>query len=128
MHGQQTLCLLQNLRLLRSFWPPKDITAEYIIKFVRAKMNTLESDIESMHRILDGKAEALEFNITDNSGITNIPLQQLRIKKNTLIGSIYRNGKVIFPRGQDKIMVGDTVMVVLSGYRLSDIEDILEVE
>ena len=48
------------------------------------------------------------------------------IRENTLIGSIYRNGQVIFPSGQDMIMVGDTVMVVLSGYRLSYIEDILE--
>ena len=76
--------------------------------------------------VANGKAEALEFNITDKSRITNIPLQELNIRENTLIGSIYRNGQVIFPSGQDMIMVGDTVMVVLSGYRLSDIEDILE--
>jgi threonyl-tRNA synthetase len=83
---------------------------------------------EAFERKEVSKAEALEFNITDKSGITDIPLQQLKIRKNTLIGSIYRNGNVIFPGGQDKIKVGDTVMVVLSGYRLSDIEDILEDE
>ena len=87
-----------------------------------------DNNVETLYKLANGKAEALEFNITDKSGITDIPLQQLRIRKNTLIGCIYRNGKVIFPGGQDKIMVGDTVMVVLSGYRLSDIEDILEDE
>ena len=74
----------------------------------------------------NGKAEALEFNITAKSRITDIPLQELNIRENTLIGSIYRDGRAIFPGGQDMIQVGDTVMVVLSGYRLSDIEDILE--
>lgn len=85
-----------------------------------------DNNVETLYKLANGKAEALEFNITDSSSITDVPLQQLKIRKNTLIGSIYRNGKVIFPGGQDMIKVGDTVMVVLSGYRLSDIEDILE--
>lgn len=106
---------------------PRVTTADYIVKYVRsASAAQHDNNVETLYKLANGKAEALEFNITDTSGITDIPLQQLRIRKNTLIGSIYRNGKVIFPGGQDMIKVGDTVMVVLSGYRLSDIEDILE--
>ena len=106
---------------------PRITTADYIVKYVRsASAAQHDNNVETLYKLANGKAEALEFNITDKSGITNIPLQQLKIRKNTLIGSIYRNGQVIFPGGQDMIMVGDTVMVVLSGYRLSDIEDILE--
>ena len=33
---------------------PKDITAEYILRFVRAKNNSIGSNIETMHFILDG--------------------------------------------------------------------------
>lgn len=106
---------------------PRITTADYIVKYVRsASAAQHDNNVETLYKLANGKAEALEFNITDKSGITDIPLQQLKIRKNTLIGSIYRNGQVIFPGGQDMIMVGDTVMVVLSGYRLSDIEDILE--
>ena len=106
---------------------PRVTTADYIVKYVRsASAAQNDNNVETLYKLANGKAEALEFNITDRSGITDIPLQQLKIRKNTLIGCIYRNGKVIFPGGQDKIQVGDTVMVVLSGYRLSDIEDILE--
>lgn len=106
---------------------PRVTTADYIVKYVRsASAAQHDNNVETLYKLANGKAEALEFNITDKSGITDIPLQQLRIRKNTLIGCIYRNGKVIFPGGQDMIKVGDTVMVVLSGYRLSDIEDILE--
>ena len=106
---------------------PRVTTADYIVKYVRsASAAQHDNNVETLYKLANGKAEALEFNITDKSGITDIPLQQLKIRKNTLIGSIYRNGNVIFPGGQDMIKVGDTVMVVLSGYRLSDIEDILE--
>ena len=106
---------------------PRVITADYILKYVRSSSAAqLDNKVETLYKLANGKAEALEFNITDKSGITDIPLQQLKIRPNTLIGSIYRNGQVIFPGGQDMIKVGDTVMVVLSGYRLSDIEDILE--
>lgn len=106
---------------------PRVTTANYIVKYVRsASAAQNDNNVETLYQLANGKAEALEFNITDRSRITDIPLQQLRIRKNTLIGCIYRNGSVIFPGGQDMIQVGDTVMVVLSGYRLSDIEDILE--
>ena len=104
---------------------PKDITAEYIIKFVRAKMNTLESDIETMHTILDGKAEALEFNIRENSAVTGIPLEKLPIKENVLVACIHRKGTVIIPRGYDTIQQGDTVIVVTTHSGFEEINDIL---
>ena len=106
---------------------PRVTTADRIVKYVRsASAAQLDNNVETLYKLANGKAEALEFNITDKSGITDIPLHDLKIRPNTLIGSIYRNGRAIFPGGQDMIKVGDSVMVVLSGYRLSDIEDILE--
>lgn len=106
---------------------PRVTTANYIVKYVRsASAAQRDNNVETLYKLANGKAEALEFNITDRSGITDTPLSELKIRKNTLIGCIYRNGTVIFPGGQDMIRVGDTVVVVLSGYRLSDIEDILE--
>ena len=50
----------------------------------------------------------------------------LNFRKNTLICCIYRNGKVILPGGQDMMLAGDSVLVVISGYRISDIKEILE--
>jgi len=107
---------------------PRVTTASYIVKYVRSTSAAQQdNNVETLYKLANGRAEALEFNITDKSGITDIPLQQLKIRKNTLIGCIYRGGRIIFPGGQDRIQVGDTVMVVLSGYRISDIEEILEV-
>ena len=77
-------------------------------------------------RVAGGKAEALEFLIKEDSHFAGIPLHDLNLRKNTLIGCIYRHGKVIIPSGQDKIMPGDSVLVVISGYRVNDIKEILE--
>ncbi len=105
---------------------PKDITAEYIIRFVRAKENSLDSDIETMHMILDDKAEALEFSIKENSPVIGIPIADLPIKSNVLIACIVHNGKIIIPRGNDQICSGDTVIVVTTRMGLKEISDILD--
>lgn len=105
---------------------PKNTTADYIVKFVRAKKNSLGSNIETMHRILDGKAEALEFHITEASPAVGQTLEELKIKKNVIIACINRGGQIIIPRGHDEIKPGDTVIVVTTIEGLDDISDILE--
>ena len=108
---------------------PRIITSDYILKYVRFLMirrpprSTL-FPYTTLFR--SGKAEALEFIIKADSAVAGIPLADLHFRKNTLICCIYRNGKVIIPSGQDIMMAGDSVLVVLSGYRISDIKEILE--
>ena len=105
---------------------PKNLTTEYIIRFVRAKKNSIGSNIETMHKILDDKAEALEFFIKEDSPVSNIPIEKLNIKDNTLIACINRNGKITTPRGRDSILPGDTVIVVTTHTGFKGINDILE--
>ena len=105
---------------------PRVITADYILKYVRSTVNSINSNVETLYKLAGGKAEALEFIIKENSAVAGIPLQDLNFRKNTLICCIYRNGKVILPGGQDMMLAGDSVLVVISGYRISDIKEILE--
>ncbi|MBQ7820919.1 MAG: Trk system potassium transporter TrkA [Clostridia bacterium] len=105
---------------------PKDITAEYIIKFIRAMKNTIGNNVETMHMILDDKAEALEFRIKEDSPVTGISLDKLHLKKNVLIACINRAGRIILPRGRDVIQNGDTVIVVTTHKGFEDISDIIE--
>lgn len=105
---------------------PKDITAEYIVRFVRATYNSLESNIETMHLVLDGKAEALEFRIKENSPVVNMRIDSLNLKDNILIACITRGMNVIIPRGYDSILPGDTVIVVTGNEGYTDIKDILK--
>ncbi len=105
---------------------PRVITADYILKYVRSTSNSMNSNVEKLYKLANGKAEALEFIIKEDSAVANIPLQDLHLRKNTLVCCIYRNGKVIVPSGQDSMQAGDSVLVVISGYRVSDIKEILE--
>lgn len=106
---------------------PKTLTAENVLRFVRAKNNSIRSsNIETMHFILDGKAEALEFYVNEKSQIIEKPLFELRIKKNILIACINRNSKTIIPKGHDVIKTGDSVIIVTTIGGLKDINDILE--
>ena len=108
---------------------PKNTTAENVIRYVRARQNSLGSNVETLYRLIENKVEALEFCIRESSGVTDVPLEELgknqRLRDNILIGCIIRQGKTIIPRGSDKILVGDTVILVSGVTGLTDIKDIL---
>lgn len=105
---------------------PQDITAESILRYVRAKQNTRGNNIETLYKIIEDKAEALEFKIQDTGAVTGVSLEKLPIRKNILIGCIYRNGEVIIPKGKDCLLPGDSVIIVTTNNRLNDISDILK--
>lgn len=106
---------------------PKNITADYILRYVRAMENSISSNnVETLYHILDGHAEALEFAVKESSSITDVPLSQLNLKDNLLIACINHNGNILIPKGQDKIQMGDTVIVVTTIEGLNDLKDILK--
>ena len=82
--------------------------------------------METLYQILDGRAEALEFAVHESSAVTGVPLAELNLKKNLLIGCINRGGSTWIPRGQDSIKIGDSVIVVTTQMGLNDLKDILQ--
>lgn len=104
---------------------PKYIIAEAIVAYVRAKKDSMNRNIETLYHMFDSRVEAIEFNVTESSSVTDIPLKDLKLKKNLLISLINRNGKVLIPKGQDSIQVGDSVVVVTTHSGFSNITDIL---
>ena len=105
---------------------PRYITSEAIIAYVRAKKNSMNSNIETLYHMFDNRAEAIEFRVDEASQVTGIPLKDLKLKKDLLVSFIYRNGMVHIPSGQDTIEVGDTVMIVTTHTGLDNIQDILK--
>ncbi len=104
---------------------PRLITSEAIIAYVRAKKNSMNSNIETLYHMFDYRVEAIEFHVDEPSEVTGIPLMDLPLKKNLLVCCIYRNGFIRIPSGQDSIEVGDMVMIVTSHTGFNDIRDIL---
>lgn len=105
---------------------PKNITADSILRYVRATKNSQGSNMETLYNLIQDKVEAAEFIIKEGSPIIGKTLQEHRFKKDVLIASIVRGRKVIIPRGQDCILAGDSVIVVNKGIGLQDIADVLE--
>ncbi|MDE6970735.1 MAG: NAD-binding protein, partial [Eubacterium sp.] len=105
---------------------PKYITAVNIIKYVRAMKNSLGSNIETMYRLNDNRVEALEFFISEQSPIVGVPLADLNLKENMIIGCITHKGKTAIAKGQSVIRVGDTVILITTQTGLHDIRDALK--
>ncbi len=104
---------------------PKLITAEIILRYVRAMQNSMGSNVETLYKIVADRAEALEFRVANEPSIIGIPLEKLELKKNLLVACINRKGRIISPRGKDTIEEGDRVVVVTTVTGLNDLKDIL---
>lgn len=106
---------------------PRYITSEAIVAYVRAKHNSMNSNVETLNYICENRVEAVEFRVNEASAVTGTALKDLKpkMKKDILIASINRAGRILIPSGADSIEVGDTVMVVTTHSGFNDIRDIL---
>ena len=87
--------------------------------------NSLGSNVETLHKIVNKKAEALEFIIKPGCPLVGKAIEDLKLIDNLLVACINSNGNIITPNGQTVIHEGDTVIVVTTKTGLKDIEDIL---
>lgn len=104
---------------------PTHITSDVILRYVRSARKTRGSNIETLYNIIPGEVEATEFIIKERSLIAEKPLSKLRFKENVLVAAIYRDKKVIIPRGNDVIQAGDAVVIVSKRTGLHDITEVL---
>lgn len=111
---------------LDSIISPKALTANSIVSFVRGMQNTLGSNVETMHELMDGRIEGLEFKIRDSADYLGVALRDLPLKADVLIGCIVRKGKPIIPAGSDTIEVGDSVVVITTNRKFSDYNEIFQ--
>jgi len=104
---------------------PNLLTADVIVRYVRAMQNAEGSNVHALSTLVDDKVEAVEFAVTASSRILNTPLKDLKLKPNLLISGIIRNGKVIIPNGTSTIEKADSVVVVTTNLHLQDLDEII---
>jgi len=76
-----------------------------------------EVDAGMLVPILDIKgsnAEIVETEIASNSPLNNKAIKDIKLPEESLIVSVVREGKVIFPHGNTVIQNGDTIMILIS--------------
>ncbi len=113
---------------LDSIISPKQLTANKILTFVRAmSCSPEESNVETVHELVGGRIEALEFLAKGSHPMYGMPLKDLNrfLHKDLLIACIVRHGKTIIPGGSDAILSGDRVIIVTKHKMFNDLADIL---
>ena len=103
---------------------PRIAIAHHIIRFVRAHQADSGSGVNTLYKFHD-KVEALEFDVGESFSGKDIPLKDLHVKRNILIGGIVRDGNFIIPDGQSKLMSRDKVVVVATASQITELEQIL---
>lgn len=111
---------------LESIVTPHKTISNVVVRYARALENSLGSSVETLYKLMDGSAEAVEFIVRNDKRIVGIPLSQLKIRKSVLIAGIIRESKTLIPTGNDCILEGDRVVVVSANLKLNDLSDILK--
>lgn len=104
----------------------KEVVAEQITSYVRGLHNSIDSgSVETLYKLADGSAEALEFKVSASSKCLGITLRDIQLKPNVLIAALIRGRESIIPDGNTVIMAGDHAVVVAPAGLLTDVDSIL---
>ena len=104
---------------------PRNVIANHIVRFVRSYSAAKDEGADTLYKI-GNKAEALEFTVLEGFEGVDIPLKQLALKKNVLIGGIVRDDEFILPSGDTTLKVGDRVIVVSEEKQFTKLAQILK--
>ena len=105
----------------------RSVTTELIVQYVRAMESASGTGIKTLHRLVDGAVEALEFHVPKTGAFLGVPLKDLRLKRGILLaGIVRRDGSILIPSGGTVLEAGDDVIVVTTNTTLQKLEDILK--
>lgn len=110
---KKTIALVENMDYIdisqtigiQSLINKKLIAASNIFKHIR-KGEIL--DMANLHNI---DAEVFEFEVLENTKVTEKPIKDLRFPRDAVFGGIIRDGKALMPGGNAQIKAGDKVIV-----------------
>lgn len=111
---------------LDSVVSPRSITSASILRYIRARIARTGTMAEKLYRLMDGKAEAIEFVAQATDPFIGIPLKDLTMLKNSQVSVIVRKGKVIVPFGSDHIEAGDNVLITTVGNGVSSLNEVIK--
>lgn len=105
---------------------PRIITCNALLRYVRARVNARGTTVQKLYRLVDGKAEALEFIAKKGDPYIGIPLKKLSVRKGALVAIILHRDKVIVPFGDDVIEAGDNVVIISTASGISDLNEVIK--
>lgn len=112
---------------MASVFSTRDLIADRVLSYIRAKENTRGSNIKTLYQLVNKKVAALEFVVKTKKRYIGWPIKKLHLKKNMLIAGIIRNGEVIIPNGNDCMQLNDSVIVISTNLHLEDLKQIFRI-
>lgn len=105
---------------------PKSIAADTVMHFVRGRDNAQDSNLDAMHHVANGRIETLQFEIREKNKMAGQQLSNIKLKDNVLIAAIIRQGRTIYPTGEDILEVGDKIVVITLLKNITNIYDVMK--
>lgn len=123
INRKELIRLSDNLGLEGIVSPSKCIS-DSITRYARALHNSMDSNMETMYKLMDDQVEALEFIVHGDFKHLDTPIRDLPIIKTALLLGIIRGRRTFLPNGDDCIKAGDHVIVLVKGKRVENLTDI----
>jgi trk system potassium uptake protein TrkA len=97
---------------------PRLVTAEEIVRFAH------DPRIRQLTMLEGDRFEVLDITVRPDSELVGIPFRELPLT-GSLIGAIVRDGKAIFPHGNDMLLAGDRAILFTESSRVARVEQVL---
>ena len=104
---------------------PQTTVAQQLARYVRAMSDSADGSMETLYKLADEKAEAIEFIIGGDSRCNYKPLKELRLKQNVLIAFVIRGKNSIIPDGETALQPGDHAIISAKAGKIKSLDDIL---
>lgn len=98
---------------------PRMHTADAILRFVR------RGEVERLHQFVGG-AEMIELRPAASCAATRAPLRELKLPRECIVSAIVREDEVVYPRGADRVHVGDRVVVLAQPGAIAAVERLFQ--
>jgi trk system potassium uptake protein TrkA len=83
------------------------------------------NNVETLHRIIEGKAEIMEFIVGKNSKIIDSKIRNLKLPEDSIVATIVRRNEIVIPHGDDIIRDGDRVILIVKNSEVNELKDIV---
>lgn len=112
---ERTICLVQQpelIQIINQNTPitlgisPRVLTGRYLVQFIQG------TNVSSYFSLANSQIEVLEVHLEPQAKCLNIPLSQLALPENVLVGMIKRNNSFLLAKGESTLKAGDIILLV----------------
>lgn len=97
---------------------PRQVIAEELVRFAH------DPRIRQIAMLDDDRFEILDLTVREESELANQRFDDLP-QTGSVIGALVRDGKVMFPHGDDQLLPGDRVIIFVESRRAAQVEKVL---